>query len=229
MIIKKLSFSLLFLTTIIFGQEGNTKSQNSIVTVSLLSPTYSYVPRWNIGYIRKIDQRLWAGIEIGYGNFKSSIGIAAGSDEFIYNKYKLFEIRPEIFYDLRPKSKLKYLLSAEIFFISHTDVLKNNWYYNTTSYLHYTFESAEYKRKKYGVNINYTMILNISKRIALSPKIGFGFKYRNVKFSNLLNAAQTTYDYEQDNWTPSGNDYIKDSGTANNVNFNFDIKLAYRL
>ena len=229
MINKKLYFILLFLGSIVFGQEGNNISQNSIVTFSLISPVYSYAPRWNIGYIRKIDTRLWAGIEVGYGNYKTSIGIAAESDEFIFSDYELFEIRPEIFYDLRPKSKLKHLLSAELFFISHSDVLKNNWYYSNDSNLQYTYDSAEYKRKKYGANINDIIMLNISKRLALSPKIGFGFKYRNVKFSNLMNVEQSSYDYEQDNWTPKSNDYIKNSGTSINFNFNFDLKLAYRL
>jgi len=226
---KKILLLLILSTTIAFAQNEDKKPETSILTLGLLAPTYFYAPRWNVGYIRKIDRRIWVGLELGYGDFGSAIGTASGDNDVIFKKYKLYEIRPELYYDLSPSSKVQHLLSAELFYIHHSDVFKDNWYRNDAANLQYTFESADYQRHKYGININYSLFLNITKRLAVMPKIGFGIKHRNVQFSNVVNQQQSNAELEEGNWILSSNDYRKNEGNLTNLNFNLDIKIVYRL
>jgi hypothetical protein len=71
---KKILLLLLLSTSIAFAQNENKKSENSILTLGVLAPTYFYAPRWNVVYIRKIDRRIWVGLKLGYGDFTSAIG-----------------------------------------------------------------------------------------------------------------------------------------------------------
>lgn len=47
-----------------FAQEKIEREFNSIITFSSFSPIVNYAPRWNLGYIRKIDKRYWLGPDL---------------------------------------------------------------------------------------------------------------------------------------------------------------------
>jgi hypothetical protein len=226
---KKLKFKLLIIFILVANtfsaQEKTEKPINSIITISLISPTLSYVPRLNLGYIKKINERYWAGVELGYGT-NNLLSIYHENYTSIGSDYKVFEIRPEVYYDLRPNSKLKHLISAELFYINHTDYFNRGWFDDVAKNIYYRHDGADYKREKYGFNLNYNLILNISKNIALMQKLGVGFRQRVVKFSNVIN-QRPDLNYEESDVTllPNTNGYANDVGTANAFNFNFDLKI----
>ena len=85
---------LLTALLILFGshslaQEKIEREYNSIITFSTFSPIVNYAPRWNLGYIRKIEKRYWLGVEIGYGNQNLSVNFAEEGG-WIKKDYKIF-------------------------------------------------------------------------------------------------------------------------------------------
>ncbi|MGX7666661.1 hypothetical protein [Flavobacterium pedocola] len=226
--LKKLLFCISTLFTLMCNsQEQLNNEPKSIISLSLLTPTASYAPRWNIGYMRKLNERYWIGLDFGYGNNKISIN-PAEEGGWITDSYKLIEIRPEIYYDLRPKSKLKHLISVELFYIYHKDEFEDNWYYDLNEKKYYEYDFANYKRIKYGTNINYNLIYYLGKKIAFMQKVGIGFRKRNVEYSNIINKSESPNFEEPDGGIIRTNGFIKDNGISNAFNFNLDFKIIYK-
>ncbi|SFN24823.1 hypothetical protein SAMN05421738_1099 [Algoriella xinjiangensis] len=65
---------------------------------------------------------------------------------------------------------------------------KNNWDENHNIY--YTYDFADYDRKKYGLNINYSPVFTLFKGVTLMPKAGIGIKHRNINYSNSVNLQE---------------------------------------
>lgn len=229
MTLKKVSLFVFILISLDFyGQAVNNEPAKSIVTVSLFSPLLNYAPRWNVGYIKKINEQYWVGIDFGYGNANTAVNFAK-SGKWIHDNYQLFEIRPEIYYDLNPKSKLKHLISVELFYINHKDSFKNSTYFDTNENSYYHYDTADYSRIKSGLNVNYNMIFNIYKNLAFMQKIGVGFRQRNVTYTNIINKVENLDPYPKDNFIPFNIDtFIKETGIKNSFNLNLELKLIYK-
>jgi len=211
-----------------FAQEKEEEEFNSIITISSFSPLISYAPRWNIGYIRKINKRYWFGVELGYGDNTISINFAEKGG-WIAKNYKAFEIKPELYYDLITKSKLKHIISAEFQYVKHNDRFNNSWYFDLNDNTYYNYESADYKRDKYGVNINYNIIYNITSNLALMPKVGFGYRKRVVQYSNIINSIENPFFEEERFILPDFNGFLRDNGNTDGFNLNFDLRIVYKL
>lgn len=228
MTFKKNLFCIVLLTSLNFnGQEQPKDSFKSILTFSTFSPTMSYAPRWNFGYMRKFSNSYWFEINFGYGNDNLSINFAEEGG-WITNNFNLYEFRPEIYYDLKPNSRLKQLVSVELFYINHTDKFQNNWFYDLNEHTYYTYDSANYKRIKFGVNFNYNLIFNISKRLALMQKTGIGFRNRNVIYSNVVNKTEDANFDDDSGGIVSTNTFLKNNGVDYGFNFNLDLKIIYK-
>lgn len=226
----KLNYLIICLTIFFgnyaFAQEKNNEEFNSIITLSTVSPIVNYAPRWNLGYIRKIDKRYWLGLELGYGNKNISVNFAEEGG-WIKNKYQIFEIKPEFYYDLRPKSKLKHLLSAEFQYINHTDKFNNSRYFDLNDKTNYNYDFTDYRRVKYGINVNYNLFYNITKKIALIQKVGVGYKKRVVQYSNIVNRNENPF-FEEDRFFINIDGFLRDNGNIGNFNFNLDLKIIYK-
>lgn len=229
MTFKKVSLLVFILISLnFFGQAVTTEPSKSIVTVSLFSPIISYAPRWNVGYIKKISERYWVGIDLGYGTANTAVNFAK-SGKWIHDNYQLFEIRPELYYDLSPKTKLKHLISVELFYIDHKDSFKNSTFFDSNENSYFQYDAADYCRIKKGLNFNYNMLFNVYKNLAFMQKIGVGFKQRNVSYTSIINKVEDLNPYPKDNFIPFDMDtFIKETGIKNSFNFNLELKLIYK-
>ena len=203
------------------------KLQN-IVSVSTFSPTFSYAPRWNVGYFFKINNRFYGGIECGYGNYNITIGLGKNDDDtWLTPKYKIVEFKPELLYILNPNNNTKMFVSNEFFFLIQKDQFSNEHYNDSKTQTYYSFDSANYKRLKFGTNINFGLIINITRNIGIMPKMGIGIKFRNVEYSNILNGKEDPDYDEDDSWVPTGNNYLQNIGNNTGFNIAADIKIFY--
>lgn len=223
---KKLLLLLLCVVSLLATAQDTINKSRSIISLGLLSSTFSQAPRWDIGYIYKINSRIWAGMELGYGN-KNMIFNGSSGDDNTEKNYQLFEIRPSVYYDLRPSGKLKHLASVEVYYIKHTDTFYTDWYYDTDVPMWYRYEQANYTRHKYGLNVNYNLLYNFGKHFSLMQTIGVGIKIRDVKYTNVTGKKEDPYHEESDVFFPTTN-YIVETGTNVGFNFNLDLKLLYK-
>lgn len=223
---KKLLLLLLCVVPLLATAQDTINKSRSIISLGLLSSTFSQAPRWDIGYIYKINSRIWAGMELGYGN-KNMIFNGSSGDDNTEKNYQLFEIRPSVYYDLRPSGKLKHLASVEVYYINHTDTYYTDWYYDTDVPMWYRYEQADYTRHKYGLNVNYNLLYNFGKHFSLMQTIGVGIKIRDVKYTNATGKKEDPYHEESDVFFPTTN-YIVETGTNVGFNFNLDLKLLYK-
>ena len=224
---SKIFIFIVIISNFTFAQEINNEFK-SIITFSTVSPLMSYAPRWNFGYIRKIDERYWLGVELGYGNKKFSVNFAEEGG-WITDDYNSFEIKPELYYNLRPNSKLKHLLSLEFQYVNHTDEFNNTWYFELNDNNYYNYDFADYKRIKYGINVNYNLIFNITNNLALMQKVGLGYRNRDVRYSNIVNRVENAFFEEEGFILPDFNGFLRDNGNIGGFNFNLDLKLIYKL
>lgn len=210
------------------AQENNeTSSQGSTLTFNLASPIVNYSPRWNIGYTRAINEKWLIGVELGYGNFDTSINFAIPKNR-LKKDYKLWEIRPQLYYILNPNYKAKMYLSAELFYINHTDTFFNDSYSINNDSQNISYDKADYKRIKTGGNLNFGAFVNFSKHIGINPSIGLGVRNRNVSYSNVINARETIFDDVDDHTLFYTDNYITDSGNEIGFNFALNLKVYWR-
>lgn len=205
----------------------DTLQRNRIVSLSIASYADLYTPRWTLGYTQKISNRWWAGIQMGYGNFWLSVHGRQG--DFLTKDYTLFEVRPAIFFDLAPQSRVKVLVSAEGFYINHKDHFGSEWYYDKSNLTYYEYDSADYKRIKTGANLNFNIMFPLGKRFKLWHEIGGGVRNRKVSFDNMINhRISQRYNDDNNHYDMFGiHNFTKNEGSYVGFNFNLGLKLAY--
>lgn len=226
--VKKIVF-ILFSILLFQGLTAqDTIQRKSIVTLNVFSVLASQAPRWEVGYIRNISKRVWLGVELGYGNHDITINDVSGRDR-LNDDYQIFEIRPAVYFDLRPQKKLKHLASFELYFIHHTDTFERSSYYAPSEFMSYKYDIADYKRIKYGFNLNYNLLYNFGSRISLMQTIGLGLRIRDVSFTNVVNKTEDPYNDDNESFIfPVIDKYLNTTGTASAFNFNVDLKLLYK-
>jgi hypothetical protein len=214
----KKNLLLIFILTLSNQFSAQSEDFKSIITVSTFSPFRDQ--RYNVGYMRKLSERWWIGTELAYG----ANGITPINTGSFEGKNRIFEIRPEVFYSLAPQSRLKHFVSAEAFYLNHVGKgISGNYYDRNDEY--YYFNSADYKREKYGLNINYSILLHRETSwFGFMPKIGFGIRQRNISYKNMVDKMPGAppvdglpFDYQ-----------INHEGSNFGFNFNIDMKLIFK-
>lgn len=209
---------LFFILTLSNQFSAQSEDYKSIITVSTFSPFRDQ--RYNVGYIQKLSERWWIGVEIAYG----ADGLTPISIGNFEGKNRIFEIRPEVFYSLSPQSRLKHFVSAEVFYLNQSGKgVSGNYYERNDDY--YFFDSADYRREKYGLNINYAILLHRETSwFGFMPKIGFGIRQRNISYSNMIGKVTgdppidgLPFDYQ-----------LNREGSNLGLNFNIDMKLIFK-
>lgn len=202
-------------------QAQETLHKNRL-TVGLINQI-EVAPRYNLGYFRDITEKISVGVTFGYGNYNIMYVQPAENTE----NYKLFEIRPEIMFFHRTTKKSPHYVSAEFFYINHTDRFSKSYYYKNNRDVF--FDQANYQRTKMGLNINYGIVVsfNKNKRFGMIPEMGLGYKIRNVKFSNIIN--EKVSESESEGCFPySSENMYHELGTIKNIHFNFNWRLYYK-
>ncbi len=99
----------------------------TFLTMNLLSLAPP-LPRWRFGYIQTINPRWKVGLDVGYGSkglvFRNTFNSRIDS-------YKLWEIRPELYYVIYPNRKTINYISLEFFYIDHKEHGSDGRYCNT--------------------------------------------------------------------------------------------------
>ena len=201
--------------------------KQNYVTLDLLSPIASYAPRYEIGYYRHLDERWILGAEVGFGTYATTINFAEDGN-WIEKDYQSFSIAPEIKYVLNPSRKTRKFVSAELFYIYHSDKLLNRSYTNTAFTKSSSYDQADYQRNKFGLNFNYGMIINFSNRVGLIPKIGAGVKIRDVQFSNIDNLIVNDVGDYEDCSPDFVSRHLEVEGIITRFNFNFELQFFYK-
>lgn len=153
-------------------------SYHSIMTVSGFAPLRDQ--RWNVGYMHQLNKRWWIGAEFAYGQ-KGMTPYNLGFE----GDFKVFEIKPEVYYSLNPDSRLKHFISAELSYLNHQSERTDAGYYDSNGQ-YYHFTSADFKRIRQGLSINYSILLHReSSWFGFMPKIGIGIAHRSITYRNV--------------------------------------------
>lgn len=119
----------------------------------------------------------------------------------------------------------------EFFYINHNYKLINTYFYDSKTDLYTYFESANYKRIKKGLNLNYNFYYPIYKKLYIMSKIGIGVKERKVSIYNLDETKFQTYENLKEYFLVPElgiNYYRTNIGTDKNFNLNLDLKIVYK-
>ena len=215
----------IFSTAISFAQEQTETAKFGFLTFNLTSAVVSYAPRWDVGYFHILNDNFTVGAEIGYGNADLA-GINIFGSE-LKSDYELFELRPELIYTISRIGRTKRFVSAEFYYLRHTDAFTTSRYFENG--IDFFYDSADYKRTKYGFNLNYGVIINFTKNFGMIPKFGFGPRFRNVSYSNVVGKVERPNDDDENHNYLDTDGYIKNAGRQLDLNLVFDIKLFFRL
>ena len=222
---KRLTF-LIILSVFSMLKSQIQNNSYKLATFSIFTPTFSLAPSYTFGYMQSLNERFGIGCEIGYGDYATSFGLAKDGNDYIYKNYKYYKISTELFYNLKKSGKIQNLLSGEIYYINHSDVRENSNFI-TEDEKGFSFYSADYKRIKFGFNLNYNILWYFTPHFILMPKIGFGLKLKSVSDSNisgLESAEYPDYGFIVDNTHL----ILNKEGSNTNVNLNFDLKFVYK-
>lgn len=160
------------------SQQYKQGNYHSILTVSGFAPLRDQ--RWNAGYMHQLNKRWWIGTELAYGQ-KGMTPYNLGFE----GDFKIFEIKPELYYSLNPNSRLKHFISAEISYLNHRSERTDAGYYDHSGQ-YYNFTSADFKRIRKGLSINYSILLHReSSWFGFMPKIGIGIAHRSITYRNI--------------------------------------------
>ncbi len=213
---KRLTF-LIILSVFSMLKSQIQNNSYKLATFSIFTPTFSLAPSYTFGYMQSLNDRFGVGGEIGYGDYATSFGLAKDGNDYIST---------ELFYNLKKSGKIKNLLSGEIYYINHSDVRENSNFISEDE-KGFSFYSADYKRIKFGFNLNYNILWYFTPHFILIPKIGVGFKFKSISYSNISGLESTKYpDYGF--IVDNTHLILNKEGSNTNVNLNFDLKFVYK-
>lgn len=180
-ILRSILIILLISFSDVSAQESKLEKENYL-SISLLPAIFSISPRWELGYMTKINERYNFRCQLGYGDYNSSI-YRQGK---ISRDYVSWSVKPEILYKFIKKGKWTHYLSFDLFYINHKDIFYNDHFKTRDS--HYIgYDKADYFREKAGFNLNLGTFVRFSKNFGCDFKTGLGLRRRSVRFSNIHN------------------------------------------
>ena len=229
---KTIILLLLVLSTLVLNAQNDSIANSAIIkesyfTFDVFSSLNTYSPRWRVGYIKGISPKWKLGLNLGYGN--SIISYTDFAENF-EEDYELWEIRPELYYNIRQTQKSTTYGSFELYYINHQDIY-HNYYYLPIGGGVIRYDQADYLRQKYGFNFNIGKFINMGKWFGMNIFTGLGFKIRNNSFSNVVNPEPAEPDFIE---ALSHKDMYDDSeykvveGLDYGFNFSLGLKLLFR-
>lgn len=196
---------------------------NTYLSLDLISTVFpNPLGRLNIGYSTPIRAKWSIGGSAGIG-FNATSWVVNNEDYF------LWEVRPEILYNLGKGRRFQHYLGLELFYIYHTQTLRNGNFEPVNdldgAIELIAFDRTNYKRVKTGVLVNFGEYINFSDRWAMRTTVGIGVRRKDNSFSNLVNPQIENFDdgfffdlsasqREGVQWGPE---------------FNFDLRLIYKI
>lgn len=198
------------------------------ITFDLLSPLYtsyslysgftgpSNLTRWRFGYRHQLDERWVIGADLGYGS-----DIFALRSEGV--DYRLYELTPELQYLLRLERRTQAYFSIQPFYIIHTETLYHNSVF-AKGIGAVRFDSADYKRTKYGLTVNYGFIFPLSPSMGLNAYVGGGIKRRENEYRSFVNPMLDDYPNEG-----HYSNYYDDDFPFTDFQFSFGMKAYFFL
>lgn len=211
---------------------------NTYITFDTFSAFGFLYPRYTFGYVTPIHRRWMVGLDAGYGN-DHIIAPYFNNSDLIGDRYRIFELKPRIYFKLRPSGKSQSYVSLEFFYINHkdhfvnsTDQLREKRYVNlnynqtmATGFGILSYDSADYIRFKTGFNVNAGFFLNLSDKIGVNMDLGLGYRNRYTTYKNLENPRRFV-PQENENFTTYP--LTVDLGNAGGANITLNIKLFYK-
>jgi hypothetical protein len=200
------------------GRKGSGKIQTEktesplpshIITTNVLSPISPVLSRLRLGYIQGLSKTVFVGLNAGIGidTYKK------------YEDYQLYELRPEIYFVLSKKAKVKHYFSFEYFYVWHHEVMRNSYYNNGSEDVYY--DKTDYERRKYGFHLKWGFFGPITTRLGFNYYVGLG----SATVENNYYNTEILGVYEQ------GGDKFFMYGGNNKVNrlpsFSMGLKLYY--
>ncbi len=193
----------------------------SYITTDLISPFYfqgntsgfsdNGTPRWRIGYIKNLNQKTKIGIDIGYGNANNSVIQT-------FDRYSLWEIRPEYYHIINPNRKTVKYISLELFYLNHKEEFENQSFFSEQNeYL--TFDRADYNRQKIGLIPKFGMFIDLSNKIGINWYTGVGINYRINSYDNFINLR--TRQFDEDHFSS----YYGEEGNKIGLEFTIGLKI----
>ena len=228
--LKVLLLILIFSNSLVFAQKSDPiekehSGDNSFVTINLLSVLNPLNPRYRVGYIKSLNPNWRLGLDFGYGSSKLLFSGYKLYDSWgkMGESYQLWEIRPELYYILNPTRKTQAYFSTELYYIHHKDSFQNNFIATKNSGF-FLYESANYRRQKYGLHLKTGVYINAGKRFGLNLYTGLGFRFRENTYSDIQNPV--VWDDHRDMLVI---DYHEYEGLDFGLNWSFGLKIFREL
>jgi hypothetical protein len=194
----------------------------NIISFNLVTPFDPNFPRLRIGYTYIITPNLSQSIEMGYGRRFMFPDSTFYADQSLSRSYRLWEIRTEtrIYMAGIRKHVIPYA-GLEIYHIRNRQILYDKsferaWDKNVVDY-----EQANYRRIKSGFNIKAGVIFRLNPVLALEIYGGFGLRYKNNRYTNVIEGGSGS-----DNWFYDWNYYSKE-GTHWSENLTSGFKVDF--
>ncbi len=208
---------------------------NAYITFDNFAAFLFESPRYTFGYIMPIHRRWMVGLDVGYGN---DVIILSYREKSLYigDDYQLFEVRPRVYFKLKPSSKFQPFISVEFFYINHSDhfvndteQLKGNRFIrlgnNTNQIGAFSYDSADYIRNKSGINLNIGVFLTWIDNFGVNFDVGLGIRNRFVNYENVQNPMRFRPDDIDSFVIPS---IRYPTGTEIGANFSLNAKIFYK-
>lgn len=194
----------LFITLFILSQ--NVKAQDLQGGVGKLDlhimpqVLFDANPRFRLGMEYHGFNKWGYSLEFGFGN--TALNKARLRESVWGEDYTFFEIRPELKRYLTESSNFETYLAAEFFYSNMTDKLLSQDYYQKGNLQTIFFDEARFRRQKFGLLIKGGTKLIFFDRLILEYTSGIGIAYRDILYSDIVNAT-VIEDYKiQEWWSP---------------------------
>jgi len=190
--------------------------ESSFVSFDVSTPILGNA-RYNLGYVQHLKNRWKVGVHLGYGN--ASIVVADVNENL-----ELFEVRPTLYYFTNPERKSQIYYGIELYYLNQQDTRLNGDYNADGPGGSFAYDRADFKREKYGLNLTFGVLMNLTEKLKLNFFYGMGPRVRHISYSNIVNQRPT--ENNEDWFYTRGSEF---EGYALGLDLNVGLKLFYKI
>ncbi len=196
---RLLTILLGFLITfqIVSAQEQNTEVKNRLNLKIMPLSLVDNMPRARFG-LEYISKSKWGiGVDVGLGSAETYV--RPFGDYKWGDGYSFYEVRPEIKYLYVNKKHFTFYSALEIFYMQMNATMTNGEYQKREAEIMTYYDQADLTKRKYGFHAKVGINL-IAGPFNFDFYTGMGFSKRKIDYSNVVNAAQGEYYFNEWGW-----------------------------
>ncbi len=180
----------------VYSQSEEKKPKFEIHTTPLTM--VDYTPRLRVGVEYQKSDKFAYGLDFGLGNhFLNQFRLQDDAK----NKYRFWEVRPELkYYFMNSNNPVSLYCAAELFYLNTSSTIYDDHFYPESASTAIVYDRAGFQKQKMGAHLKAGLKIVANNRFSLDFYFGGGIAHRKVNYTHIVNPRTEEFVETNEEW-----------------------------